>query len=119
MESSSPRTMLVKAMSLKKKQLWIGYAHVKEPDRHVMLGDDDEAFVNVIALAVNKSDFRGQVKKAVESLDLVLLQLKKAETLELRLSKHSIHKDLSKLAKRVERSGDPAFDVFATFKHGT
>ena len=106
-------------MILKKPQLWIGYAHVRQTDRNSLLGDDDEAFVNVIALAVNKSDFRRQVKKAVECLDLSLYQLKQAETLQLRLSKHSIHKDLSRLAKRAERSGEPEFDVFATFKYGT
>ncbi|SRR6266436_3989992 len=106
-------------MSSKKKQLWIGSAHVKQPYRNGALGNADEAFVNVIGFVVDKSDFRRQVKKEVESLELILLQLKDIETLEHRLSKHSIHEDLSKLAQKVERTGQVAFDVFVTFDHDT
>jgi hypothetical protein len=106
-------------MSNKKKELWIGSAHVKQPRRNGVLGNADEAFVNVITFVADTSDFRRQVKKAVESLGLKMLRLKDVETLKRRLSKHSIHEDLSKLAQEVERTGQVAFDVFCTFDHDT
>ncbi|SRR6266568_4488245 len=106
-------------MSRKKEQLWIGTAHVEQSHRDGVLGDADEAFVNVIALATDKADFRRQVKRGVESLELALRQLNDAEPLEHRLSKHSIVEDLSKLARRVQRTGKIAFDVFCTFDHGS
>jgi hypothetical protein len=106
-------------MSRKKRELWIGSAHVKQPHRNGTLGDADEAYVNVIALAADRSGFRRQVKKEVESLGLMLLRLKDGETLERRLSRHSIHQDLSRLSQEVQRTGQVAFDVFCTFDHGT
>ena len=106
-------------MSSKNKELWIGGAHVKQPDRNGVLGDVDEAVVNVIALAVNKADFRRQIKKEVEELGLILIRVKEAEPLKLHLLKYSIHEDLSKLAEEVRHTGHLAFDVFCTFDHGT
>lgn len=106
-------------MSPKQKELWIGGAHVKQPERNGVLGDADEAVANVIALAVNKSDFRRQINKEVESLGLILVRLKEAEPLKLHLLKYSIHEDLSKLAEEVKHTGRLAFDVFYAFDLGT
>ena len=101
------------------KQLWIGGARVMQPKRNGALGDADGAYVNVIALAAGKSDFRSQIKKALGELNLTLVRLADAELLAERLKKHTIHKDLHALAKEVRRTGSIRFDVFHTFDDNT
>ena len=101
------------------KALWIGVARVVQAKRNGTLGDADGAYVNVIALAAGKSDFRSQIKKALEELELTLVKLTGAELLAERLKQHTIHKDLHVLAKEVKRTGSLRFDVFATFDAST
>jgi hypothetical protein len=101
------------------KALWIGAARVVQEIRNGTLGDADGAYVNVIALAAGKSDFRSQIKKALEELGLTLVKLTGAELLGERLKRHTIHRDLHVLAKEVKRTGSLKFDVFATFDAGT
>ena len=83
------------------------------------LGDADGAYVNVIALAAGRSDFRMQVKKALEELNLTLVRLASSELLAERLKRHTMHKDLHVLSREVKRTGMLRFDVFATFDAGT
>src|SRR6185503_4106577 len=96
----------------KEKELWIGLAHVRQPNRNGVLGDADRAYVNVIALAANKRNFRTQIKKALDELGLDLIKVEDAETMVMRLSKHSVHKELHSLAEEVKRNGSIRFDVF-------
>jgi hypothetical protein len=97
------------------KELWIGLAHVKQQFRNGVLGDADQAYVNVMALAKDSVDFHLQVKQAIHDLDLILIDLEDAETMASRLSKHSLHEDLSNLAEEVKQTGGVRFDVFQTF----
>jgi hypothetical protein len=83
------------------------------------LGNADGAYVNVIALAAGRWDFRLQIKKALEELNLSLVKLADAELLADRLKKHPMHKQLHVLAKEVNRTGSIRFDVFQTFDTGT
>lgn len=97
------------------KEVWIGLALVKQPKRNGALGDADRAYVNVLALAINGSDFRAQVREALKELRLTLIKLEDAETMKSRLSKHSVHRDLRNLAEEVELRGSPQFDIFQSF----
>lgn len=101
------------------KDLWIGGARVRQPKRNGALGDADEAYVNVIALAAGRADFRSQIKKALEELNLTLVRLADAELLAERLEKHTIHKGLHALAKEARRTGSIRFHVFHTFDANT
>jgi hypothetical protein len=101
------------------KELWIGGARVMQPKRNGILGDADGAYVNVIALASGKSDFRSQVKRSLEELGLILKRLKDAELLAERLKKHTLHKGLHVLAEEVRCTGSIRFDVFCTFDDNT
>ena len=97
------------------KELWIGLAHIKQTQRNGTLDDADEAFVNVIGLALGKADFRSQIKEALDPLNLILVRLKDVELMAERLKKHTIHEDLHAIAEEVQSSGTLGFDVFATF----
>ena len=97
------------------KEIWIGLALVKQPLRNGPLGDADQAYVNVLALAIDGSDLRAQIREALKQLGLTLINLKDAETLKARLSKHSVHGDLRNLAEEVELTGALQFDTFQTF----
>ena len=106
-------------MSSNNKELWIALAHVEQLARGGTLGDSDRAYVNVMGSAISRADFRRQIKKAVESLELVLLRVENPEPLEMRLSKHSIHRDLSKLAKKLQKTGELGFGVFHAYDLNT
>ena len=100
------------------KKVWIGLALVTQPTRDGALGDADRAYVNVLALAVDESDFHAQIRDALNELDLTLMKLEDAETMEGRLSKHHVHKDLLRMAEELKRTGSPEFDTFQTFDLG-
>lgn len=97
------------------KDVWIGLALVKQHKRNGALGDADQAYVNVLAPAIDGSDFRAKVRKALKELELTLIKLDDAETMKARLSKHHIHRDLRNLAKEAKQTGLPRFDIFQTF----
>jgi hypothetical protein len=101
--------------SLENKELWIGLARVKQLNRAGALGDADQAYVNVIALARSRTDFRSQIKQALTELDLVLIRLEDPEPLAFRRSKHSIHQELRDLAKQVSRTASLRFGTFHSF----
>jgi len=96
-------------------KVWIGLALVAQPTRNGALGDADRAYVNVLALAGDESDFRAQIQDALNELDLTLIGLEDVEPMDARLSKHHVHKDLRRLAKEVQSTGSPQFDTFQTF----
>ncbi len=101
------------------KDVWIGGARVAQSKRGGVLGAADGAYVNVIALAAGKTDFRQQVKEALMELDLTLIRLADAELLTERLRKHTIYEDLHVLAAEVKRTGVIRFDVFHAFDDNT
>ena len=98
-----------------KEEIWIGLAKVKQSDRNGVLGDADQAYTNVLALAQSKVNFRFQVKQAIEELELLLLRLEETEPLRIRLLRTTPHKDILALADDVKKDKKLAFDVFATF----
>lgn len=100
----------------KQNQVWIGLAKVKQRNINGILGDAEQAYTNVLALAASKSDFRHRAKQAIEDLELLLLRLESAETLEQRLIKFTVDKNLLKLAKGVQKKGGVAFGVFHSFE---
>ncbi len=100
----------------KKEDLWIGLVHVKQPNRNGVLGNADQAYANVVALAVDKRDLRMQIRKALDELGLNLIKLEDAEPMAMRLTKHSVHKKLHGLADEVKRDRSVRFDVFQTFE---
>jgi hypothetical protein len=99
------------------KEVWIGLARVKQPDRNGVLGDADQAYTNVLALAKNRFDFRSQVKQAIEELELKLLKLEESEPLRLHLLQTTPHKDILALANNVKRDETVAFDAFHSFDY--
>lgn len=99
----------------REKELWIGIAKVRQTSRDGVLGDADQAYTNVIGLAKNKSDFRLQVKRAIEDLQLQLIRLEEAEPLNTHLENFTPHEDLLTLAENVKKDGQVAFDVFQAF----
>jgi hypothetical protein len=97
------------------KKIWIGLIKVKQSNRGGVLGDADLAYTNAIGLAKNRSDFRAQIKSALNALELQLIRLENAEPLDERLKKYTVHKDIHALAKNVSKHGQIAFHIFATF----
>src|ERR1051325_2140461 len=91
------------------KELWIGLAKVEQTNRNGVLGDVRGGFTNAIAMATGKANFRVTVKRGLEDLGLRLIRLEAAETLKVRLSKHSISEDLERTADEVRSTGEVGF----------
>jgi hypothetical protein len=100
---------------LLKKELWIGFAKVEQPDRKGVLGYTDGAYTNAIGFANSRAGFRASVKKELEELGLKLTRLENAETLLARLSKYSIDRELRKLAKEIANNQRVGFGTFHAF----
>ena len=100
---------------LNHQQMWIGLIKVKQNKRDGVLGDADQAYGNAIGLAKNKNNFRSQIKRRLELVELQLLRLENAEPLQQRMLSSSVHKDILGLVSSVNKDKQIAFDVFATF----
>jgi hypothetical protein len=100
---------------IEEKEIWIGLAKVKQPERNGVLGDADQAYTNVLALAKTKFGFRKQAKQAIEELGLQLMRLEDAEPIKFRSLKYSVPKKTLALADKARKENRVVFTVFASF----
>ena len=79
------------------------------------LQNSEEAVAGFPPREVDESDFRAQIRISLNELDLTLIELEDVETMEARLSKFHVHRDLRRLAAEAKRTGSPQFDTFHAF----
>ncbi len=102
--------------SFAREELWIGLAKVEQSSGNGVLGDTEGAYTNAIAIADGRASFRSKVKDALADLDLRLIGLEDAETLNARLSKYSLDAELRKVAKAAKDTGQVGFGTFHEFE---
>jgi hypothetical protein len=100
---------------LNQNEPWIALIKVKQSDRSGPLGDADQGYTNVVALAKNKNRFRKLVSTSLDEIGLELLRMESAEPLGLRMSRYSVDEEILKLASELNSENWIAFDVFATY----
>jgi hypothetical protein len=100
---------------MKKPDVWIGLAEVRQQPGAGILLDRNGAIVNVLALAQDEAAFRDAVETALRNLGFELVLLENAEPLQERLNKYQVADDLLKLGDEVRASGTPMFGTFHTW----
>src|ERR1051326_3423812 len=102
-----------------KDELWIRLAKVEQRTRNGILGDADGVYTNAIGKASSRWEFRGKGFENLKQLELKLIRLEDAQTLNERLAKYSINPELMKIAEEAEVTGNVGFGTFHAFDTGT
>jgi hypothetical protein len=77
--------------------------------------DENDAYVQVLALASNHAEYRTAVEQACDALGFDLEELEDAEPLAVRLGGWSVNESLLAKASEVESTGFPRFGTFVTW----
>lgn len=96
-------------------EVWIGLAEAKQRPGTGVLADRNNAFVNVLALASSKGEFREAAADALERVGFVIVSLEDIEPLSRRVRSHSVASDLLRLADDVRATGTPRLGTFHTW----
>ena len=96
-------------------EVWIGLAKVKSIYPESII-DANSAYVNVLALARSRSDFRRKVNIAVANKELLLMRMEDIEPLISRIENFKVPKVILDLAKQlVDFPSMAAFAKFHTY----
>jgi hypothetical protein len=101
-----------------KKNIWIGLAeiYVLNDNGRINLKGAENGFVNVLARAVDKTDFIKKTEKELSVIGLGLKELEDAELMIEREKKFVIDEDLRKLVHNINSVVDVQFGSFHVYK---
>jgi hypothetical protein len=97
------------------RQVWIGLASVHQRPGAGVLMDENDAFVQVLALASSPDEYRVAVGRAFDTMGFDLLELEDIEPLAERLRHSTVDESLIAKAGEVESTGFPRFGPFVTW----
>lgn len=94
---------------------WIGLAKVV-PLNNETLGDARGAYVNAMAFANSKVEFRRKVKVGLAKIGVELKRLENPEPLKDRTRKFRVDKHILKISKRLSsKTSEVEFSTFHTY----
>ena len=97
------------------KELWIGLAGVVPGQDSSTLGPRRAAYVNAIALAVDRQAFIRRVDEAVQALGLSFEDIDNVDRFEKRRAERFVAAELIEAAKQAEQSGEVIFGTFHSY----
>jgi hypothetical protein len=97
------------------QEVWIGLAEVHQRLGAGVLMDENDAYVQVLALASSPESFRAAVQVAINDLGFDLVDLEDSEPLADRLHSSTVHESLLVKAAEVRETGYPRFGTFSTW----
>src|ERR1700733_214767 len=104
--------MTVKAQ----REVYIGLvAVVPRPGNADWPADAKGAYVNALAIASGKEDFREQVSQSLSDAGFEVQEIEDIEPLAMRKAHHEIDSELEELSEVVLWSGRPGFGPFYPF----
>ena len=95
--------------------LWKTVVGIVQRPGGSFLGEAKGAYVNVVASAVDRSEFEQKVRLAVAELELDVIEMDEAEVLPLILSKAHVSEEIRTMAKTVRKLDSVAFGTFYVF----
>lgn len=101
------------------KQMWIGLANVVSADDSGVFDKALGAYVNVVALAYDRSHFREQVRKAAIEMRIDVLSIEEIEPFDERKKHFQISEELLSLEEQAEETGSARFARFHTYRSDT
>jgi hypothetical protein len=104
-------------MNTKKRNFtnyWMGLAKIKARNYEILGAQN--AYVNVIAIANSRSNFRKKVKQALSKMNLELKRLEEAENISERTKRSFVDKKILQLVDDLNRTKkEVKFSVFHTY----
>jgi hypothetical protein len=108
-------SVMAHSSDVKSRDVWIGHALVHQRPGAGVLMDENDAYVQTLALASNHSEFHEAVRRAFDSLGFDLVELEDVEPLAMRLQRSTVHESLLAKAAEVQNTGFPRFGPFVTW----
>lgn len=99
--------------------VWIGLAHVSDNKNHALLNGAEEAYVNVLALAINKREFINKVKSSLLEIGFDFINIEDVELYTQRIKNFEVDEIIKNLEKRVRETKATQFSSFHTFNKGS
>lgn len=100
------------------KEVWIGLVTVKpKPDNNFFDKNSKGAYVNILAWAGKTSEFKSEVKHALDDYHLKLIEIEDAEPISKRKKKFNIDSKLTDLSAEVENTGKVRFGTFHYYEN--
>jgi hypothetical protein len=96
-------------------EMWIGLANVHQRPGAGVLMDENDAYVQTLALASGRDAFYATVRSAVNDLGFDLVELEDFEPLVDRLRRTTVDESLLTKAAEVPETGYPRFGPFVTW----
>lgn len=97
------------------KEVWIGLVGVVPRPGNDLLGNAKQGFVNILALARTKSEYRSEVGRILDELGLDVSEIEDSEPLSDRLSKWTVDPDILALAEEVNSTGFARLGTFHVY----
>jgi hypothetical protein len=101
--------------------IWTGLACVKSNPKAKGFGlfEGKGAYVNVVASVESKEAFAERVKRHVEGIDCILVELEKVQLLETRMSEEDYPEELITMRETAaHQTTDTVFGTFHTWIQG-
>lgn len=96
--------------------MWIGLVGVASPPESDFLEGAKGAYVNVVTLASDVTDYANRVKEALGELGLDLIEIEDSESLSRRMSKWTVDEEIMMMAKTARRTGSVTFGTFYAYE---
>ena len=98
------------------RQVFIGLAHVLANKTTVdVLKGSKGAYVNILCLALNETEFLEEAMKVLNSIGLNLIDVEDIETLSERIKRHEVEDNLLGLAKQISEERKVMLGPFHTY----
>ena len=101
------------------KEVWIGLACVHQRPGAGVLMDENDAYVQVLALASTAAEFCSEVVAGFDAIGFDLAELEDAEPLVERRRKAVVDSSLLAKATEVRDTGNPRFGPFVAWRTDT
>jgi hypothetical protein len=105
-------TMSTRRGKKEPRQVWIGLVEVTSRPGLNLLDGGKGAFVNTLALAASRKEYRAEVTHFLEEIGFNVLKIRDIESFNERQRKYHVDDSLLRLAKEVQRTGSARYDTF-------
>jgi hypothetical protein len=103
-------------MEESQKRVFIGLAHVKANRIATdVLKGANGAYVNILCLATNESEFLNEAAKTLNFLGLNLVDVEDIEPIDKRIEKYEVDDNLLKLVKQVNEENKVMLGTFHAY----
>lgn len=111
-DSSTSRAGDCESFEVATKTLWIGLVGLRPREGNDTLGDACGAFVRLLAMAADESDYVREITKTLDEFQFDFDEVSGVETYSEFVSREGVDTDLAEVAHKVSSDGYSRFSEF-------